>query len=119
MVLKPRWVVPLNFRLEDKPLLDDIMFLAKKEELNITDIIRDALIEHTRKKLDLREKSGTHKIDEFMVSDSRENSFVKVFTRDELKSWQDGEVLNVAKTVRARKQELEMELRKRGFYFVW
>jgi hypothetical protein len=119
MVLKPRWVVPLNFRSEDKALLDNAMFLAKKEELNITEIIRNALTEYTRRKLNLSEAAESHKIDEFLVSNSRENSIPNILTREELKSWQDSDVLSVAKMVRARKQELEIELRKRGYYLVW
>jgi hypothetical protein len=119
MVLKPRWVVPLNFRSGDKPLLDNVIFLAKKEELRITDIIRDALIEYTRRKLDLCEASGTHRIDEFIASNFKEDSLSGILTREQLKTWQDSDVINFAKMVRARKQELEFELRRRGYHFSW
>jgi len=119
MAPKPRWVVPLNFRSEDKPLLDNVLFLAKKEELHITDIIRDTLLEYTKRKLDLCEASGTHRIDEFLASNLRQGSLSGILTREELKTWQDSDVTNFAKMVRARKQELEIELRRRGFYFSW
>jgi hypothetical protein len=119
MVLKPRWVVPLNFRFEDKPLLDSVVLLAKKEELNLTGIIRDALLEYTRKRLDLCETSGTHKIDEFVGTDLKRDFPSGILTREELKTWKDSDLLDVAKSVRARKQELEIELRKRGYHFIW
>jgi hypothetical protein len=119
MVLKPRWVVPLNFRSEDKPLLDNVMFLAKKGDLNVTDIIREALLDYTRNKLDLYEASGTHKMDEFVGSNFMKDSLAGILTPKELKTWQDTDVLNYAKKVRARKQEMELELRRRGYYFIW
>ena len=110
MVPRPRSVVPLNFRSGDKPLLDNVIFLAKKEELHITDIIRDALLEYTKRKLDLCEASGTHRIDEFMAANFRDDSLSGILTREELKTWQDSDVISFAKMVRARKQELEFEL---------
>ena len=119
MVLKPRWVVPLNFRWEDKPLLDNAIFLAKKEECKITDIMREALVEYTRRKLNLCEAGVTHKIDEFVVPNSKVEVFANILTRDELKTWQDNDVLMFAKMIRARKQELEAEIRRRGFYLSW
>ena len=119
MVLKPRWVVPLNFGSGDKPLLDNVMFLAKKEETHITEIIRDALLEYTRRKLDLCEASGTHTIDEFMASNLKDNSLAGILTREELRAWQDSDVMHFAKIVRGRKQELEFELRRRGYHFSW
>jgi hypothetical protein len=119
MAPKPRWVVPLNFRSGDKLLLDSVLFLAKKEEVHITDIIRDALLEYTKRKLDLCETSGTHRIDEFLASNLREGSLSGILTREELKTWQDSDVTHFAKMVRARKQELESELRRRGHHFPW
>jgi hypothetical protein len=119
MVLKPRWVVPLNFRSEDKPLLDNAVLLAKKEELNLTGIIRDALLEYTRKRLGHCETTGTRKIDEFVGTELKRDFHSGILTREELKTWKDSDLLYVAKSIRARKQELEIELRKRGYRFVW
>jgi hypothetical protein len=119
MALKPRWVVPLNFRAGDKPLLDDVVFLAKKEDVNVTDIIRDALIEYTGRNLYLCEVIGTRRIDEFLVPGPREVPLSHNLTPEGLKSWEDADVLAFARTVKARKQELEFELKRRGYYFQW
>jgi len=40
-------------------------------------------------------------------------------TREELKTWEDSDLIYVAKSIRARKQELEVELRRRGYHFIW
>jgi len=89
--------------------------LAKKEELHLTVIIRHALLEYTRKKLDLDE---TRKIDEFVGTDSKKDFSSSILTQEELQTWEDSKVLKVAKSIRARKQEVEIELRKRGYHFV-
>jgi hypothetical protein len=59
-------------------------------------------------------------LDEFL----RDSQFVdhdygQVLTPERLKQWEDGEVLELAKKIRGRKQELEVELRRRKYYFRW
>jgi hypothetical protein len=95
------------------------MFLAKKEDIHVTDVIRDALLDYTRKKLDPCEALGTHKMDEFVATNFMKDSLCDILTPKELKTWQDADVVNFAKKVRARKQELELELRRRGYYLSW
>jgi hypothetical protein len=115
MTLKPRWVHPLNFREQDKAVLEASILLARREGSDLTNVIRDALKEYTAEKL---REDPSQKLDSF-ISDIGLSSFKKLLTPDELKVWRDAEVLDLAKLVRARKQELEMELAKRGYYFRW
>jgi hypothetical protein len=51
MALKPRWVHPLNFREQDKEVMDAAVFLAKREGSDLTNVIRQALKEYTESKL--------------------------------------------------------------------
>ncbi|MDA4130932.1 MAG: hypothetical protein OK457_09190, partial [Thaumarchaeota archaeon] len=113
--LKPRWIHPLNFREQDKEIMDAAILLAKREGSDLTNVIRDALKEYTASKL--REDAG-QKLDSF-ISDIGLSSYKKLLSPEELKIWRDAEVLDLAKSVRARKQELEFELTKRGYYFRW
>ena len=120
MAPKPRYVLPLNFRAEDKPLLDQIVLLAKKEDANITAVIRSALSEFAEKRRPALQQGATHKIEEYCPSNfGAETSFSEVLTPAELKGWEDGELLVVAKRIRGRKQEIDSELRKRGYFFSW
>ena len=43
MTLKPRWVHPLNFREQDKAIMDAAILLARREGSDLTNVIRDAL----------------------------------------------------------------------------
>jgi len=114
MTIKPRWVHPLNFRAEDKGVLDAAIQVAKKEDRSLTNVIRDALRAYTDAKL---QGDANEKLDRFV--DEPCPQFRRQLSPEELKSWIDAEVLDTAKLVRARKQELEFELRKRGYYFRW
>jgi hypothetical protein len=115
MALKARWVHPLNFREQDKAVLEASILLARREGSDLTNVIRDALKAYTATKL---REDPSQKLDSF-ISDIGLSSFEKLLTPDELKVWHDVEVLDLAKTVRARKQELELELTKRGYHFRW
>ncbi|MDA4130036.1 MAG: hypothetical protein OK457_04645 [Thaumarchaeota archaeon] len=119
MTLKPRYVLPLNFRGEDKPLLDQIVLLAKKEDESITSVVRSALNEFAQRRRTALEQGGMHKIEEF-CSPVAQFSVNEMLTPSDLKVWEDDEVLAAAKRVRSRKQELEAELKKRGYHnFSW
>lgn len=115
--LKPRFVHPLNFRLEDKPILDQAIEIAKREGTNLTEVVRIALAEYTSR---IGTKS-TAKMDEFLKDSSYRAfpEFSRILKPEELGTWTDAEVLMLAKMTRSRKQELHMELRRRGFYFEW
>jgi hypothetical protein len=114
LTLKPRWVHPLNFRAEDKDVLDAAVLVAKKEDSNLTNVIRDALRAYTTEKL---QGDSNQKLDEF-VNGSYPH-YRKMLTPKELRSWIYEDVLDFARIIRARKQEIEFELRKRGYYFRW
>jgi len=65
---------------------------------------------------------GARKMDEFMTgnsSNSREDFFSVLLTPEILKGFSDTEIMSLAKTVRARRQELDGELRKRGYFLKW
>jgi hypothetical protein len=115
MTLKPRWVHPLNFREQDKGIMDAALLLAKRQGSDLTHVIREALKEYTSSRL--REDAG-QKLDSF-ITDTGGYSYKKLLTLNELKNWRDVEILDLAKLLRARKQELEFELTKRGYHFRW
>jgi predicted transcriptional regulator len=117
LALKPRYIFPLSFREEDRDILDATIQLAKEENSNPTRIMREALRQYTKSKL----KSDNVKLDEFIDDHTREVDpiYRRVISSTELKGWNDGDVLWFAKLVRARKQELESELKRRGYHFVW
>ena len=120
MAPKPRYVLPLNFREADKPLLDQIVFLAKKEDANITTVVRSALSEFAARRRATLEQGETHKIEEFCLSNfETKSSLWEMLTPAELKGWEDGELLNAARRIRGRQQEIDSELRKRGYFFSW
>jgi len=114
LTLKPRWVHPLNFRAEDKAVLDAAVLIAKKDGSNLTNVIRDALRAYTTEKL---QGEIDQKLDEFV--NGYYPHYRKMFTPDELRGWIEADILDIARLIRARKQELEFELRRRGYYFQW
>ena len=90
------------------------MLVAKKEGSNLTNVIRDALKMYTTTKLHGDEYQ---KLDKF-VNESYPH-YRNMLTPEELREWIDTDVLDIARLIRARKQEIESELRKRGYYFQW
>jgi len=120
MAPQPRWTIPVNIRQQDKPILDAAFVIAKTEGINITNVFRNALTEYVR----VRQKASKHGASERMDNYLGLSSFGLVvhsnlLTPEDLRQWTDADVLTVAKQVRARKQELESELRRRGYYFRW
>jgi len=115
MALKPRYVFPLNFRSEDLELLNAAVQIAKDETSDLTTVMREALRLYTKSKL----KSGNIKMDEFLDQVDVDPIFRKVLAPTELKGWVDSDLLRVANLVRGRKQEIESELKRRGFHYVW
>ena len=110
-----RWTVPVNIRPRDKPILDAAVALAEKEGTDITTVFRNAVAEYVRTKL--AGNGISRKMDDYF--DSSLHSPLKLLSREELKQWTDSDVISAAKQVRARKHELESELRRRGYYFRW
>jgi hypothetical protein len=115
MALRPRYTVAINFREQDRPLLDAAVQIAKDEASDLTGIMREALRQYTKSKL----KSGNIKMDEFLDHVVTDPIFGTVLSPTKLRGWADTDLLHFAKLVRGRKQELESELKKRGFHFVW
>jgi len=94
--------------------LDAAILVAKKEDSNLTNVIRDALRVYTTEKL---QGDVNQKLDKF-VSEYYPH-YRKMLTPKELREWIDADVLDLARLIRARKQEIEFELKKRGYYFQW
>ena len=113
---KPRWTHPVNFRSEDKEILEGALKVARNEGSNLTNIIRDALRLYVSSKL-LSE--GTLKLDQFVDNSKLSHFRERPLTLEEIKSWSDEEVLRLAKQIRGKQQQLQFELKKRGFYFSW
>jgi len=114
---QPRWTIPVNFRAQDKLILDGALNIAREEGTDITKICRTALAEFVRKRAGLE---GMKKIDEFLDNSVMLNPIHnRMLTPQELGNWSDNDLLEVARSVRARQEELNAELRKRGFYFRW
>jgi len=117
LTLKPRWVHPLNFREQDKVVLDQALELAKREGSDLTNVIRKALQEYTQR-MSANNASLT-KMDVFLtdVEYRAYPQYTKVLTPEELEEWSDSDLLTFAKFTRSRKQEIQAELQRRGFYF--
>jgi hypothetical protein len=60
------------------------------------------------------------RLDEYL-SDSQFVSapYNEILTPENLRKWKTDEFVKFAKKIRARKEELEVELRRRGYYFRW
>ena len=119
MAIKPRYVFPLNFRAEDKVILDEAIRISEERRVDLTSIMREALKRFTEAE---GEKSISPKMDDFLgysLRNGMDPAYRKVLTPADLKVIIDSDVLRFAKLVRGRKQELEAELRRRGYHFVW
>jgi hypothetical protein len=116
--LKPRWVHPQNFREEDREILQAALDIAERDKTDLTGVIRTALSEYVKKS---QQQSGKYsKLDEFL-KDSQfvGENYSEILTPVRLKQWETEELLDFAKKIRARKEELEAELRRRRYYFRW
>ena len=121
MPIRPRWTLPINFRQEDKSILDAAVALADADRIQITSLVRNALADYVKTRLGGEGVAGMKKMDDYFSS----TSFgpippFKILTPKELKLWNDSDLLAAARQVRSRKQELEGELKRRGFHlFRW
>jgi len=116
MVPQPRWTIPVNMRSQDKPILDAAMSIARSEGSDITTVFRAALANFVRTRV--RIEAGT--MDQFLrESEMSSQVFNHVLTPVQLKNWSENSLLDSAKLVRSRKQELDSELRRRGYFFKW
>jgi hypothetical protein len=103
-------------RSQDKPVLDAALAIAKIEGTDITTIVRNALAEFVKTKA----RTEGRKMDEFLDGSVISNPISnRVLTPDVLRRWPERDLLDAAKVVRARKEELDSELRRRGYYFRW
>jgi hypothetical protein len=116
MAPQPRWTVPINMRSQDKPILDAALRIAKNEGSDITTVFRTALSEFVR----TRTLPEGEKMDKFLDnSEMSDPIYNRILTPGELKKWTDSDLLSVSKRVKARREELDFELRRRGYFFKW
>ena len=116
--LKPRWVHPLNFREQDKQLLDESLGIAQREHTDLTNLIRKALLEYVA----LHSEKTVPRLDEFIKDPTFKAlpPITKLLTPKELGEWSDDTLLLVARYLRSRRMELDCELKRRGFLeFRW
>ena len=116
--LKPRWVHPLNFREQDKQLLDASLGIAQREQIDLTNMIRKALSEYVA----LHSEKMVPRLDEFIVDPTFKAlpPITQLVTPKELEEWSDETLLLVARCLRSRRMELDCELKRRGFLeFRW
>ncbi len=117
LTLKPRWVHPLNFRQEDKAVLDAAILIGKDEGSSLTGVIRSALKEYVSSK---NGQTPLLKIDDFIEGSLNSSyDYKRQLSPKELEELTDESVLHMARLIRARKEELESDLRRRGYYFRW
>jgi len=117
MAPRPRWTVPVNMRSQDKDVLDAAMRIAKSEGSDITTVFRTALAEFVRTRAS---QTAGRKMDEFLDNSEMANPvYQKILTPVMLGKWSVDEIFHAAKLVRSRKQELDFELRRRGYFFSW
>ncbi|MDA4130367.1 MAG: hypothetical protein OK457_06315 [Thaumarchaeota archaeon] len=118
MVVQPHFTVPVNIRSKDRPIMDAALEIAKRENKQVTSIFREALAEYVqRRKLG----EGSLRLESYLGPESVPITLTleKVLVPSDLKPLSDPDLLSFAKRVRARAQELELELRKRGYNFRW
>ena len=115
---KFRWTHPQNFRSQDKALLDASLDIAQRERTDLTNVIRKALQEYVA----LHSEKVGSRLDEF-IKDPMFRALppiTRLLTPKELGEWSDESLLMVARNVKARKMELDGELKRRGFLqFRW
>jgi len=115
---KPRWTVPLNFRTQDGDLLARALEIAKREQSTLTEVLRIALRRYVSS-IGATPAEGILKLDSFVEVSKTAPFEEKLLTREDVRGFTDEELLCLARQSRARKQSLEMELRRRKFFFQW
>ena len=118
MVPRHRWNVPVNFRFCDKYILDAALEIAVRENKQLTSIFREALTEYIERR---KQGLGSIKLEQYFGPGSPPESMTleKVLVPSELKVWTEPDLLCFARKVRARSQELNLEMKKRRIFFKW
>ena len=117
MTLKARWIISVNFRETDQMVLEAANEIALREDTSLTEILRTAL----RQYVDARTYTlgSTKKMDEFLDRINIDPQYLQLLTPSALKGWEDTQILSFARQLRARKEEISFELKRRGYLFDW
>jgi len=97
-----------------------LLSIAARENRNVTSIFREALADFVKTREETGATTGP-KMDEYLGESVAIPEVVshRILTPVELRHWTDKELLDTAKLVRARKQEVDHALRTRNYYFTW
>jgi len=117
-----RATLPLNFRHVDLELLDFLEERATIEGCTITSLVRKILFEYAEREKQKISSRSDLRIDRFFENSNMkcEISSSKVLTPDVLRTFTDSEIVRLAKLIRARKQEVSSEFRRRNYLlFSW
>jgi hypothetical protein len=115
---QPTFTFPVSFRQVDRPIFDALVSIAQKEGRSASNIFRTALTEYAESKT--RSDSAGRKLDEFFdKSVMSAPVYHEILTPAELRRWTEGDLFHAAKLVRGRKDEIDHELRRRGYVFRW
>jgi hypothetical protein len=91
-VPQPHWTIPVNFRAQDKSVLDAALNIARSEGRDITSIVRTALTEFIKRN---GLEHEIRRIDEFLDgSEISKPTYNEVLTPAALKMWTDQDLLN-------------------------
>ncbi|MFI5420242.1 MAG: hypothetical protein ACHQ1H_04685 [Nitrososphaerales archaeon] len=117
MVVQPHFTVPVNIRPQDRLLMDAALEIVRNENKSMTWLFRQALQEYVEKR---KIGKGSLRLEEYFetLRPQATGSLEKVLSREELAKWGDQELLATAKKVKARVEELQAELKRRGFLFI-
>jgi hypothetical protein len=118
MVVQPHYSIPVNIRPKDRPMMDAALEIAERENKQVTTIFREALAEYIQRR---KQSAGSAKLEQYFGSESAQGnaSLEKVLVPSQLQAWTDADLLSFARKLRGRAQELDRELRIRGFRFQW
>ena len=116
MVLRAHFTVPVNFRSRDRPIMEAALEIAEEEHVTITALFRNAMSDYVLKK---KRDSVDAKLEHFLEPRIPScETLDKVLTPEILKGWSDQDLLSMTRKVRARTEELEAELKKRGYFMI-
>ena len=119
VLVQAHFTIPVNIRPRDRALIDAALEIAQRENKQLTSIFREALAEYLERR---KPGEGSLKLEQYLDSQpltSSGASLEKMLVPSELRKWSDTDLLCVARKVRSRAAELELELKKRRIFFRW
>jgi hypothetical protein len=120
VLVQAHFTIPVNIRPRDRALIDAALEIAQRENKQLTSIFREALAEYVGRR---KPGEGSLKLEQYFdsqpLASSAGVSLEKMLVPSELRKWSDTDLLCLARKVRSRASELELELKKRRIFFRW